>query len=447
MIRSRSASLFARFAFRLAGLALGATLLLYLATAWVVERESDAELRRSVDTEIAALADIHATGGTAELIARIGDRIAFRREGIDPAHYLVADAEGRRLAGDLRRWPLLSAENSEAGFVTLPGDIRAYARATQLAPGLRIVAAREMGSRETLLAHIRLAFLVAGIAILLVAVALAWSASNALRRRVERANAAFRAIEEGDLERRVPSGAGDEFAELSDHANRLVGRLATLIEAQRDVTDQVAHEIRTPLMHLDSRLLRVIDHSVDPAVIAALGEARSEARGIGELLDSLLDIAASRARRGDRSGFAEVDLSQLAQNLAELYADSAEELGLEFRVDITPGVLVLGEAMQFNRLISNLLDNAFKYVPRGGQVALIVAPGPRIEVRDNGDGIPPELRERIFERFRRAHDGERRGHGLGLALARAIAERHGLIIRCVDADPGAAFVVEPGESV
>ena len=217
-----------------------------------------------------------------------------------------------------------------------------------------------------------------------------------------------------------------------------------MIQAQRDVTDQVAHEIRTPLVHLDTHLLRLIERSVDPALTTSLGQLRQEARGIAELLDSLLDIAASEARRGDRTGLEQVDLSQIAADLADLYADSASDLGIDFRPRIVPGVTIAGDAMQLTRALSNLLDNAFKYAGAGARVELVVEPGPHIVVRDNGPGVPEALRERIFERFERGADSGK-GHGLGLALVRAIAARHALRVRCRDAAPGAEFVIEAEE--
>ncbi|HEU0045246.1 HAMP domain-containing sensor histidine kinase [Sphingomonas sp.] len=427
----------------MAGFALAATLLLYVVTALVVRTASDAELTRAVNIELTALADIHATGGRDELIARVADRLMLQPQSSDLVHYMVADASGKRVAGDIARWPLLSAENSEAGFIVLPGGRSTWARATQLAPDLRIVAAREHRGRTELLRNLALAF--AGAALLIVAAAAgaAWLAARRLRARVEAINAVFRAIEEGALRRAVPgTTAPDELGTLASHADRLLARLADLIDAQREVTDQVAHEIRTPLVHLDAHLLRLIERSVDPAMSEALGEARREGRGIAQLLDSLLDIAASRARRNDRVGFERVDLSEIAAGVAELYADSAEEAGLRLETRIAPGVELPGDAMQLTRLLSNLLDNAFKYVPAGGRIELVVAPGPRVEVRDDGPGVPDSARERIFERFQRVQGGNQQGHGLGLALARSIAARHDLTIRCEDGAPGCVMVIE-----
>ena len=162
------------------------------------------------------------------------------------------------------------------------------------------------------------------------------------------------------------------------------------------------------------------------------------------MLDSLLDIAASEARVGDRTGLADVNLSALAESLAELYEGSAEEAGIALRTHIAPGVSLRGERMQLTRLISNLLDNALKYVPRGGEVRLTIADGPVIEVSDNGPGIDPSLRPFVFDRFRSGKPiAGATSHGLGLALAKAIALRHDLRIGFGSNAQGAHFVVKP----
>jgi signal transduction histidine kinase len=429
----------------LAALAIVATGLLYAVTDAVIRRESDAALARAVDVEIAALADVFATGGRDELIARIGDRLAMRAAAPDQTHYMLADGSGRRIAGDVARWPLLSAENSQSGYVVLGGGTPVFARATQLAPDLRVIAAREYDGPRRLLSRVRASFLLAGAAILCAALALGWAAAARLRRRVERLNAALRTIEAGDLQCRLPQKQrDDELGELARHANGLVERLSGVIQAQREVTDHVAHELRTPLMHLNNRLLRLIERAVDPELAASLGDARREVRGIAELLDSLLDIAANEVRRGDPTGLKQISLSKIACSLADLYADSASEMEIAFIPRIAPGVEMLGDAMQLTRAISNLLDNAFKYAGAGSTVELIVEDGPRIEVRDDGPGVPEADCERIFERFRRGADSGK-GHGLGLALVRAIAERHDLRIRCTGGATGAAFVIEPEE--
>ncbi|MFN3474881.1 MAG: sensor histidine kinase [Blastomonas sp.] len=169
--------------------------------------------------------------------------------------------------------------------------------------------------------------------------------------------------------------------------------------------------------------------------------ARAEIRHLVGTLESLLDIAASKARRGDRTGLRLIDLSAMVRGICELYADSSEESGHSFVWDIAPGVMIEGEEAQLGRLVTNLLDNAFKYVPAGGSVTVTLAAGPVLTIADDGPGVPPPDRSRIFEAFYRSDNVDQRqpGSGLGLALARAIAERHGLSLELADCDGGACF--------
>ena len=201
--------------------------------------------------------------------------------------------------------------------------------------------------------------------------------------------------------------------------------------------------MRTPLMHLDTQLVKLARETGDAALGEALARARGDIRGIVALLESLLDIASSEAKIGDRSGLKPVNLSAMVARLADLYADSAEESGHRFDVAIAPGVTFPGEEMQLARLVTNLLDNAFKYVPAGGTIRLALAAGPRLELSDDGPGIPDGDRETVFTRFRRAHGETKGGAGLGLALARAIAQRHGLSLTLLASQRGAHFMLQP----
>lgn len=438
-------SIFARITVLSVLIALMATALLYVAARWVVIDQSDTTLSRIVDTDLAGLVDIRASGGTSELRRRLEDRLALAAESQDPAHYLLADLTGKRIAGDIASWPDLAAENSQGGYVVLAGGKEVFARATLLDAQTKLLVAREYGERDVLLLRIGAAFAAAGSLIIVLTVAAGLSATIMLRRRVRAANAALQggtidADPKGDRDER------DELELLSRQVHRVITRQAALIEAHRTVSDQTSHELRTPLMHLDMQLLAAIDRALDPALLEMLGRARKQIRAIIRLLESLLDIAANEARRGDSRNMESANLSAMALSLADLFADSAADLGLSLRSDIAADVVIDCDVMQMNRLLSNLLDNALKYVPAGGTVVLTLRSGPVISVADNGPGIPPEQRTMIFERFQRgggqSGGGQSAdGHGLGLALVRAIAERHGLSVRCEDAAPGAIFIV------
>lgn len=418
-----------------------AVLVLYIATDLTVRTETQRTMARTIDTDIAGLADIYASGGRKELLDRIRDRLAFQSDSGGAAYYLAADAAGRHLAGNISDWPQLSAESSQADMIEEEKST-ILARATRLGPDLKLVVGRGMGERDELLNRIAVAFLVAGLAIVLLAIGMGQFFSRGLRRRLDAINVVLSRVADGDFSARsADDNRRDELGDLIRHTNGMLDRLTALIDSYRQISDHMAHEMRTPLLHLDGRLLSALGSTRDEQLIAQIGGARRDIRSIVDLLESLLDIAASESEVGDRSGFVTLDLSELAEEIAELFQDSADELGITFVTHIGPGITVLGNRMQMFRLISNLLDNAFKFTPRGGQVKLEVSLGPRIAVTDTGPGVPKDMRKRVFERFTRAPGAPSHGHGLGLALAKAIAARHDFDILCADTRIGAKFVV------
>ncbi len=420
------------------------TLALFLVVQKIVEDDGRAMLGREVDTDLAGLADIYVSSHETELKARIADRLAMNRADGERSWYLLTDPAGRRLAGNLDRWPLIAPEVSEARYVNLPNGDRMFARATRLGTGARLLVGRSSYRGQALLTRLATAFAIAGAGIALLSLVAGHFAARRLRARVEVVNATFAAVRAGRIAARAPGpGNNDELAELAANTNAMLDQVERLVEAQRAVSDQTAHEIRTPLMHLDTRILKAMEGTQDEALLRTLDQSRAEIRGVVRLLDSLLDIAGTQAMRGDLRGLAEVDLSDIAESLADLYGASAEDLGIGFHARIAPGVRARADPMQMTRLMSNLLDNAFKYVPSGGSVVLALAPGPHIVVQDNGPGIPPADRERVFERYVRLDGARGGGHGLGLSLARAIAERHELSLHVEDAAPGARFVLQP----
>lgn len=263
--------------------------------------------------------------------------------------------------------------------------------------------------------------------------ALAWGigrvAARSLGRRIAAINAVFGSFgREGAGDRAPVSHRGDEIDALSGHLNTVLDRIALLLVARKELSDAIAHETRSPLMHIGARIARARATGLEAGADQQLDAAQGDIRNLQRMLDTLLDIASSEAQRGEMNSLPEMDLAEVASRLAELYEPTAEDMGITFIARIAPHVPMRGEPVQMSSLIVNLLDNAFKYGADGRIIRLIVEPGPRLVVEDEGTGIPPERREAIFERFTRAHQ-RGKGHGLGLALVRAIAERHGLAIK------------------
>lgn len=383
-----------------------------------------------VDVDLAGLADIYATGGQAELEARIADRIALTPVERSASHYLLADNRGTVIAGDLPRWPALDPMVSESGVIAIGNNSQGFARAVQLGPDLKLVVARSMAIRAPVLSSLTMAFAVGGAVFVALVALLGRLAALGLQRRIERINLAFREPQDGSGLVAPRRSTGDEIDELTAHSAAALARMNDLLAAYKDTSEQLAHEIRTPLSHLDHRLVKALAEKPDAQIAQRLVEARAEIRRIVQTLESLLDIAASKAHRGDRSSLAPVDLSALVTGICDLYSGSAEERGLELRWNVAPDVAIDGDERQLRRLVTNMLDNALKYVPSGGHIAVSLEPGPVFVVADDGPGIDPRDRERIFERFYRGRNkGEEvSGSGLGLALAHAIAERHGLAL-------------------
>lgn len=426
-------------------------MLLLVALWWTTHQTVQATLeeaaRNQVDIDIAGLVDIYATSGREELARRITDRVAvIPIEGNAP-HYFLSDNAGARIAGDLAQWPTLDPSVSESGLIPIGKNSAAYARAVQLDQDLRLVVARSMADSLPLVQRIGLVFLFGGAVLVALVVLLGRLAAVRLQRRIERINAAFRDPQEDALSSLAPPDHGDEIDELTAHSAAALARLRNLMEAYRDTSDHLAHEIRTPLTHLDNRLVKALNQNPEAAVAQKLIEAREEIRRLVQTLESLLDIASSKARKGDKAGLKKFDLSAMVLRICDLYAGSAEETGHHFDWQVAGDIHFEGEEWQLSRVLTNLLDNAFKYVPPGGHVEVSLsqdANGPVLTVSDDGPGIPESEHGRVFDRFYRGKGGKEEvpGSGLGLSLAQAIAERHGLCLKLKASAAGSVFRLE-----
>src|SRR6185437_11454217 len=264
--------------------------------------------------------------------------------------------------------------------------------------------------------------------------------SRNMLRRVEAVSNTTAEIIHGDLGKRVPlSGTGDEFDQLAQNLNQMLDQIERLMAGMRQVTDNIAHDLRTPLSRLRARLEVTLIEKPDQARYAdVLRETISEADRLLGTFNALLSIAEAEAG-SRRDGFEPVDLSEIARDVAELYEPVADESGLGFEIKIADKILVRGDRHLLSQAIANLLDNALKYTPEG-KVALSVetrAGKARIEVSDTGPGVPPDRRSAVFDRFVRL-EGSRStpGNGLGLSLVRAVARLHDSDIWLEDSVPG-----------
>jgi signal transduction histidine kinase len=255
---------------------------------------------------------------------------------------------------------------------------------------------------------------------------------RSVARRAAAMEAALGAVQAGALDRRLGVGpGGDEFDRLAARINATLDRMQGLMASLREVTDDIAHDLRTPLARLRQRL----DAASRAPSAEAIAEAQAEADRLLEIFAALMRIAQVESGT-QRAGFTQADLSAIAQSVAEVYAPAAEERGQVLTTEIAPGVTLRGDPALLTQMLANLVENAIRHGREGGRVALTLR-AHEIVVRDDGPGIPEADRERVFRRFIRL-DAARStpGSGLGLALVKAVAELHGMTIALEDAAPG-----------
>uniref|UniRef100_UPI001F16AF48 sensor histidine kinase n=1 Tax=Falsiroseomonas oryziterrae TaxID=2911368 RepID=UPI001F16AF48 len=285
--------------------------------------------------------------------------------------------------------------------------------------------------------------LVAGALAVPVALGFGLLAARGLQHRLRRATEAADGVMQGDLARRLPvMGSDDEFDRLAGTVNALLARLEAVIEGMRQVTVDVAHDLRGPLSRLRQRLEAALDRPRDAtADTAELEAALAELDTVLSTFTALLRIAQLEAGPALTREAPVVDLSALVTTLAEAYGVVAEEAGKSLAVEVAPDQRVRGDAALLRQMLANLLDNAMAH--GGARLRVVLRAGPVLEVSDDGPGIPAEERERVLRRFYRLDRSRGTpGSGLGLALVAAVAKLHGTAPMLSDAAPGLRVTVD-----
>jgi signal transduction histidine kinase len=366
--------------------------------------------------------------------------------------YLVTDPDGKPLAGNIAGWPTgaptHSAWLSFAIERTINGRPELHpvrGRLFVIPGGYRLLVGRDISDAAAFRSQVRATLLWAGLIALGVGLIGGAVMSRNLLRRVEQVNRTSERVMAGNLSDRVPlHGTSDEFDQLAANLNRMLDQIERLMTAMREVTDDVAHDLRTPLSRLRTRLERALiepngaDSSTGSNQGEAIRAAIAEADRLLATFNALLSIAEleSGARR-DQTGT--LDLSEVARAAAELYEPVAEEKGFALNVAVEPGVEISGDRHLLSQAVANLLDNALKYAGAGEIEIRVFDHDERavLEVADRGPGIPEADREIVLDRFVRLEASRTTpGNGLGLSLVRAIVRRHGGAVVLEDNRPG-----------
>jgi signal transduction histidine kinase len=254
-------------------------------------------------------------------------------------------------------------------------------------------------------------------------------------------SAASKKIMAGDLSQRLPvGGSGDEFDRLSVSLNTMLERIEKLNEGLRQVSDNIAHDLKTPLTRLRNKAADAIDTANEDQRRLALDGIISESDQLIRTFDALLMI--SRVEAGSVAAeMSPIELSTIVADSAELYEPVADEAGLVLTSSIEPGISIQGNRELIGQAIFNLIDNAIKYSgdAKGGEISLKLLRRPDgicLSVADHGPGIPADKREDVVKRFVRLDESRSKpGTGLGLSLVEAVMELHGGTLELSDTDP------------
>ena len=442
MSKSRLRLLFRSTAVRLSAIyivlfAFCAVVLVVYVTA-MSERLLAQQVREALTQETTEVRSAYERGGV-NLLLRMMERRA-RQPGANL--YVIASPTGEMLAGNVARVEpgVLDSE----GWTRMPFRYEPFTESGPPRPhiatatvffldnGLRVMVGRDLGEPGRFRFVVRRALMVA-LAIMGFGALVIWFGigRNALK-RIDRMSAASTKIMAGDLSQRLPVGmSGDEFDRLSESLNSMLERIEKLNEGLRQVSDNIAHDLKTPLTRLRNKAADALSEDREEARKVALEGIIAESDQLIRTFNALLMI--SRVEAGSIAAeMSPVDLSAISADSAELYEPVAEEAGLSLVTEIEPGLSVQGNRELIGQAIFNLLDNAIKYAAEAeGDLPIRVclrqtSDGLKLSIADNGPGIPADKRAEVLKRFVRLDESRTKpGTGLGLSLVEAVMDLHG----------------------
>lgn len=408
--------------------------------AWNTRRLITEQITQTVDAEISGLSEQYNLGGIRRLVIIVDNRA--RRPG--SSLYLVTTNAGESLAGNVGS--LLPGILERTGWIETEyrrldeaegSDHHALLRVIQLPGGFRLLVGRDLEERERLYDVVLSAGKWSAAIVVVLGLVGGFFVARRVLRRVDAMTETTRSIMEGDLGERLPvAGSGDELDRLAVNLNAMLERIEALMHGLKEVSDNIAHDLKTPLTRLHNRCEEALrTATTESEYRAALESTIEESDGLIRTFNALLMIA--RAESGQaRDNMSELDAADVARGVGELYEPLAEEQGLSLIVEAPSAVPVHGNRELISQALANLVDNAIKYAAlanKAGNKAQTITvtagtEGDRVllSVIDQGPGIPASMRERVVERFVRLDQSRTvPGSGLGLSLVAAVARLHG----------------------
>nr|WP_286198569.1 HAMP domain-containing sensor histidine kinase [Mesorhizobium sp. BR1-1-16] len=420
-----------------------------------ISRETDRiltqQVQDSIEAEIGVLADEGLSKGLTGIVAAIEQRSRVPGASL----YVIADASGNVVAGNVTEVPSALLQRSGLDPVTIPykrleGDSTrhlAMVRVLPLPNGLRMLVGRDVSDIERIRVVVAKAMMI-GVGLLIALALLSWFfVSRRVLKRIDQVSATSRRIMDGDLSGRLEvTGTGDEFDRLAASLNAMLDRIEALLSGLKEVSDNIAHDLKTPLTRLRTRVEAAL---AGPARTdeyrAALEATIEDSDQLIRTFNALLMIARIEAGSPD-GAMASINLARVVADVAEFYEPVAEEAEVYLALSLEEPLPMLGSRELISQALGNLVDNAIKYVKTGDEPpapARVEVTARReggdivIQVADNGPGIPASERERVLERFVRLEKSRSQpGSGLGLSLVDAVARLHHGSLSLGDAGPG-----------
>lgn len=444
MIRRRSSAAY-RIAFVYSLAFAAGTALLGVVIYWAMH----VALTRQLDAMVADEAQTMATEYRSDGPGELPDAIAQREASRSPTRlrYAVFSPDGTRRLGSLDTTRPLLGIHDVAFRDAQDGPDVARGIAIDLSPTQRLVVAADREWVERADLTVIQVFAAAFVAVCLIGLLAAWRFGAYLGQRLNSISRGAEAIIGGDIRRRMPVGPdGDEFDELALTLNRMLDRIEGLLESLRQVSSDVAHDLRTPLTRLRNGLERGLGNDGGQASAkAVIEQSIDRVDEVLRLFAALLRIA--EVESGEtRRYFAEFDASLVATELVESYEPAVREGGRTLSWSIAPGLILFGDRELFAQAATNLVENAMRHTPPGTVIRCTLAragSGIDLSVSDDGPGVAPSERGKIIERFKRLENSRHAmGHGLGLNLVTAVATLHGGRLKFGDHHPGLTATIE-----